>query len=355
MSRIIPILSRLSHARQPLLVVTHNGKFHLDELTALAFVKMASDLFQVDMEIKRTRDPDYMKRASLVLDVGGSNIGKYMDHHGADFRDYHPGTDYKLATAGIVWYDLKDYLLYAILGAHRHKPVVESITRETIFRRLILPVDIEDNGQGRMSHGTTLTLNEIVSGFNVSTPDQDNQFFRAFRVIQLIYKNKIREIVNTAVEDDRIFAQVINATEEDRRDGLLVLSESGPWLSTIRRHWDDTRHLKLCIYGDPINKDTWRIQTLPADRFDKFKQRCSAPLHLHGFHSGSFCDPTPLGDLMNKVIFVHANGFIGAIRGTLEDARRFARYWVSKTSTPDVYVPTMADYTFKPEEALDEE
>lgn len=336
MSRIIPILSRKTVERKYLEIVTHDGKFHLDELLAIVLVKMAARLFNVDIHVQRTRDPEVFEKADLVLDVGGFNSGKYMDHHGHMFNEFHKeAPQIKLATAGIVWLDLRDHLLYSILKKHHDNPLIENIVSDYILRKLIIPSDMEDNGLGRSYPGTPMSINEIVSSFNTSIENEDEsnlQFTKALRMVEMIVDNKIREIVHIAVEDEKIYQKILTAPADEKADGLLVMKEYMAWNASVRRHWDDTLHLKLAIYPDGRAPDVWRIQTMPGDKYDKFAQRCCAPAHLHGYSQSRAADFRNVGVYAGNIIFVHPNGHLGGIRGTLEDAKAFARYWIKHSA-----------------------
>lgn len=86
-----------------LTIATHNGRFHPDDVFAVAVLDM---VFEKKYKIKvvRTRDMEIIKKADMVVDIGGEyepDKGKF-DHHqigGADKRDN--GIPY--ASFGLVW------------------------------------------------------------------------------------------------------------------------------------------------------------------------------------------------------------------------------------------------------------
>lgn len=60
-------------------IITHNGKFHTDDVFACAILKYIFD----DINIIRTRDESIINDSdSYIIDVGGEYDGvKKFDHH----------------------------------------------------------------------------------------------------------------------------------------------------------------------------------------------------------------------------------------------------------------------------------
>ena len=67
-------------------IATHNGRFHSDEVFAIAILKK----FYSNIEIIRTRDKKLLSQADIRVDVGGrydSKTGDF-DHHQKDLLLY---------------------------------------------------------------------------------------------------------------------------------------------------------------------------------------------------------------------------------------------------------------------------
>ncbi len=62
-------------------IATHNGKFHCDEALACAMLKTLPQF--ENMPIIRTRNPDILSKAFIVVDVGGQydHATRRYDHH----------------------------------------------------------------------------------------------------------------------------------------------------------------------------------------------------------------------------------------------------------------------------------
>ena len=63
-------------------IATHNETFHADEVTASIIFSLLYD----DIEFIRSRDPEVLDSADLVIDVSGKfDLVKYFDHHPTEF------------------------------------------------------------------------------------------------------------------------------------------------------------------------------------------------------------------------------------------------------------------------------
>lgn len=321
-------IARIFQNKKQVSCGTHDGKFHTDELVAIALILQCFG-DKCAMNIIRTRDAEVLASCDIVLDVGYKNHGKYFDHHGRDFDETHPDTKFKLATTGIVWYDIKDILLDKLSLGNQPTDVRE-MALELIHKRIILPTDADDNGQfgARATGPQPMTLPEIVNSFNVSVTDNqyaDQAFAECLSLIRIILDHKFLSVVRQATEQRRILSAMLNASPQDMQDGIFVLKEAGPWISVVLNNWEDTLPFKLCI--TPGNDDhSWRIQTFPGSRYDRRSMRCGAPVWMRGYQK----NVNPLVENID-VIFVNKDGFIGAVEGTLEQAKEFARLWISQS------------------------
>ncbi len=85
----------------PIIIVTHNGLFHLDEIAAIALLAVFNKIKLDELNLIRTRDKVKIEQADIVLDVGGEYNSDYLrfDHHQMD--------NCTLSTAGLVWQWIK--------------------------------------------------------------------------------------------------------------------------------------------------------------------------------------------------------------------------------------------------------
>lgn len=346
MSRIMDIIKQVKEeGRDKLTAVTHSGRFHLDELLALSMVVTVANEHDMHITIRRTRRPEIMEISDLVLDVGYLNEGKYLDHHDAYFNEYHKDTGIKMATTGLVWNDLQEEILnWATKDIDTTiRDRVKELVAEITFTKIILPTDMMDNGQSKGNWNVSMSFEEIVCSYNDSEENSDEQFMKAFELVLQIFHNKMRDIVKTAEDDDIVVQSYHTADPVLSNQGILILPRGCNWISSIKRHWDDTRHLKVCIYPDDSAPDIWKIQTLPGDKYSRYDQRCSSPEFIKGFNRNN-AHNFPEFPHKENLVFVHANGFLGSLQGSFDDALSFAQWWVENSSTPPYVVPTEQEY-----------
>ena len=116
-------------------MVTHNLRFHVDDVFACAVLALVIEKNGGTWEVMRTRDPEPTASADIVFDVDGvyDQATLRFDHHQKGGAGTHAdGIPY--ATFGLVW---KEFGMELALD----KGVFEKIEKE-----LVEPVDAEDNG-----------------------------------------------------------------------------------------------------------------------------------------------------------------------------------------------------------------
>ena len=78
-------------------LVTHNGQFHADEVTAVALLHLFDKINLSEVNITRTRDQLVIEQADIVLDVG-----ELYDEQSLRF-DHHQIVGGSVSSAGLVW------------------------------------------------------------------------------------------------------------------------------------------------------------------------------------------------------------------------------------------------------------
>ncbi len=117
-------------------LVTHNGSFHSDDIFATATLSIVLEKEGQKFEVIRTRDPEIIKTADFVYDVGGiyDEATNRFDHHqiGGAGKDEN-GIEY--SSFGLVWKKFGAQ----ISGNEKIAKAVRD--------RLVAPIDGPDNGQ----------------------------------------------------------------------------------------------------------------------------------------------------------------------------------------------------------------
>ena len=88
-------------------MATHNGAFHCDEVLACGLLLHTLEFS--NGVIIRTRDPDFISKAHITVDVGGvyNEEKKRFDHHQSEFKDTmttsHRRYHTRLSSAGLIY------------------------------------------------------------------------------------------------------------------------------------------------------------------------------------------------------------------------------------------------------------
>lgn len=147
-----------------LVVATHNGPFHADDVLSFALIRTFLDS---EATVVRTRDKDTLAKADMVFDVGGifDCETRRFDHHQASY-------DGPLSSAGMV------------LAWLAHSGQMDKGLAAFLDKRLVTYVDDVDNGRvAPRSHLPDFTT--MVGAYNRGCgelPEFDVRFLEAARM-----------------------------------------------------------------------------------------------------------------------------------------------------------------------------
>jgi uncharacterized UPF0160 family protein len=208
-----------------MLIATHDGSFHADEVFAIA----ALGLLGEPVEVVRTRDRDAVARADLRVDVGFRDdpASGDFDHHQRGF-DRARDNGVRYASFGLVWREFGT----RISGGD---PEVADSVDET----LVQSVDANDTGQHLtqpLIDGTRpISMNGIIGGFNAqwdesATPELERERFDA--AVILARGILEREIAGAASgrRAQRIVREAIAAAADPR---VVELPVNAPWKQVL--------------------------------------------------------------------------------------------------------------------------
>lgn len=273
-----------------MIIGTHHGKFHADEVMAIAILR------QLDPGAKviRSRDPLVLQRCDIVVDV---NRSKY-DHHTAAKEYRENGIPY--ASAGLVWRDFGEEVVLRY-GADDHWQTVMN----HIDEKLIQAVDAIDNGIDLDRDSRLKTFSELIGSFNPpwnSDIDETTPFEDAVQFSSRILANYIHSEVS------RIDATgVVKAAFAERPNAsLLVLSQFCPWSDSLLE-MDSHEEVKFVIF--PERSGQYRLQVVPKT-LGSFEPRKRLPEEWAGKEG------TELVELIGRpdAIFCHPARFIAGAK-----------------------------------------
>jgi len=157
---------------QTLQLVTHNGQFHADEVTAVALLHLFDKVNLAELNISRTRDLQIIEQADIVLDVGA-----IYDLSSLRF-DHHQIVGGSVSSAGLVWAWIKQ-------TNTEHYPEIDA---------LIKAVDAHDCGVAMMPE---FSFPDIIASYNDSDPLNDvlqlSAFHKALQVALTLLKSLIKK------------------------------------------------------------------------------------------------------------------------------------------------------------------
>lgn len=297
-------------------IATHDGKFHADEVVAVAILQYLYRAMGHSVSIVRTRDPAIYNTANFRIDIGGvynHHVGSF-DHHqrqGAGFRQLVGIGEVPYASAGLIWKDFGIRFLEKLPIMNKLQKTDDPLSRpvnaiwEAVDRDFICPIDANDCGViFRQS-----PIPQVVGEMNPSwletkglreyeeTNLRLKRFYDAIEFVEEALINHISQQVSQ-YEAKRITSNVIASDNP-----VLFFPEPVPWHNTILESSNDTA--KLVIIRR--NAHRYDIQTIPTSK-QGFSNRMPLPEAWGGLN----------GEELDKVtgvkggIFCHRGLFIAA-------------------------------------------
>ncbi len=306
-----------------MIIATHSGKFHADDVWAVAVLY----ILHPESELIRTRDPAQIATANFAVDVGGvwDPPSKRFDHHQKGFDGARfSGVTY--ASAGLVWKEYGARCVAAIaqseyactLAAKEAQQIAYAIDSD-----IVQYLDMADTGAAKSAPGG-YGLSAVISGFNPNWLDEQQaenphsaeqyrqgQFLRAMEFMRDILINAVRYRVGGLLAVQRV------RESELLENGKLLFLKNGamPWTSVVRTEMPNV----VFVLSYSITEDRYLINTVPLSP-ETFKARKDLPATWAGLRDTELAALTGVQD----AIFCHNNLFICAAK-SFEGALKLAR------------------------------
>jgi len=278
-----------------MLIATHDGSFHADEVFAVAALGLLGD----PVEVVRTRDREVLAQADLRVDVGfrdDASTGDF-DHHQRDFEAArHNGVRY--ASFGLVW---REFGARVCDGDQEVADAVE----ET----LVQAVDANDTGQqltqSLIDGVHPMTVNAIVGGFNarwdegLSPAEENERFDQAAALAKGILA---REVASAASgrRAQRIVREAITAAGDPR---VVELPINAPWKQVLV---PATADALFVIYP---KRAGFGLEAVPRE-LGSFENRRDLPAKWGGLEGADLVAATGV----EEALFCHAKRFLAVAR-----------------------------------------
>jgi uncharacterized UPF0160 family protein len=286
-----------------MIAATHDGRFHADEIFALAVLK----LFFPDLEIVRSRNEKVYKKADIIVDVGHVYDPENLifDHHQRSFSiKRESGIPY--ASFGLVWKQYGE----SLCGSSQTAEYIDSV--------IVQAIDADDNGieiyETKIEGVGFHTLSDIIDSFVPRYVDDDDKvkigFDRALNFATAYMKRQIKlakELFEVALPNIRV---AIKDAEDPR---ILIFQKfDKTWLNFLSR---ESEEALFAIF--PTHRKTWAIRSVPK-RWQKFEYSKLLPAEWGGRQK----DFAGISDV-HDALYCH-NGCFLAEADSLEGADRLA-------------------------------
>jgi uncharacterized UPF0160 family protein len=285
-------------------IITHNGKFHVDDLLAVACLQILHG--PEHTEVVRSRDPEVWKTGDYVLDVGNvyDHEQKYYDHHqhgGAGTREN--GVPY--SSLGLIW-------------KHYGKEISGSEeVAARIDKEVVTSVDLADNGID-VYHTThegvhPYLIHRILVVFRPTWKEGDVHDERFMELLPIARRAIEREITSArdTIEGER-FVEEAYENAEDKR--LIIFDGPYPWYHVLGRKPEPLYVVKPKSQGT-----NWEVECV-RNEVHSFQNRKSLPEFWRGYRDEELVRRTGIAD----AVFCHNAGFI-AVAVSKEGAIALAR------------------------------
>ncbi len=287
-------------------VATHNGSFHADDVFACATLSIWAEKNGKRIKIIRSRDPEIIERVDIVVDVG--NIydpeKNRFDHHqkgGAGARE----NNIPYASFGLVW-------------KHYGEKICSKEIAETIDKRLVTPIDAEDNGVN-ISSPSELGICEYTVGDAIHNIrrglEGEKALRREFNKCLYFAEDILKGEINTAKLNMEGKKYTLEAIEKQNRPRILILDKYVQWKEAVI----DYKNIKFVVTPNRGGLD-WNIQTVRDDLSVYGSDRIKFPEEWRGVRDENL---TQISGVVGA-IFCHKGGFLAGAK-TKEAALRLAQ------------------------------
>ncbi len=230
-------------------LVTHNGSFHSDDIFATATLSIVLEKEGQKFEVIRTRDPEIIKSADYVYDVGGiyDEATNRFDHHqiGGAGKDEN-GIEY--SSFGLVWKKFGT----DICGNEK--------IANSVRNKLVAPIDGPDNGQDIYSTNfegiSPFTIQSYFFSVQPAWNEDDSKIDEVFLdCVKFAKTILLREVViaNGLFDAEEKVMEIYKNTEDKR---ILILDSHYPFDYILYKIPEPM----FIIYPRPNN--TWGIRTV---------------------------------------------------------------------------------------------
>lgn len=237
-------------------IVTHNDRFHADDVFALAVIRIR---FGDEItEVIRSRDEKIIESGDIVFDVGGVNDPdkNRFDHHqieGGGKRE----NGFPFPAFGLVWKKWGEDICESKEAA------------EILDKKVVQPIDANDNGYAFYEYNQDDVREYVpdvfLMSFGATWKEEENYDKAYLEAVDIAEKILRREIILAKHKAEAI--PIVEKIYEDSKDKrLVVLEDYLPWSGVIKDHEE-----VLYVISPTKDKSKWRINCVQEKGFQNRK------------------------------------------------------------------------------------
>lgn len=293
-------------------VVTHSGRFHPDELLAIAMLKK---YFGKIKNIVRTRDLEILEHALNDKNTILVDVGLFDDPERLAF-DHHQGTLDKFWTAedGIATPYSATGLVFDFLSKNGYMDIDQN-GLDFMKREWIVPIDAADNGV------MPCEKLAVVFGYN-RDENNDEQFMKALFMVEGILENIIYRAKQYSISVQDTVNAVKNAHIEIEDDKKI----------TIVDYTNKNIDVKFAMKINPEidffiaerENGIFGVKTAPLTTENMFSIKNKVPNEFSKLKDSGQQETLDKYALNGTVNFIHKSGFFSVVEGDFNDAKTFA-------------------------------
>ncbi|KAL0211658.1 hypothetical protein RCL1_005284 [Eukaryota sp. TZLM3-RCL] len=305
-----------------MLIATHSGKFHADDVLSVFLLKQLPQF--TNASVVRTRDSSLIASADCVVDVGAifdPNTLRF-DHHQKDFNETFPESEVKLASCGLVYRHFGKEIISNLSPQPLSPPILEILYKKMYFT-LVHEIDANDNGisgcdcserKFSVSTGISSRVANLNPCWNDESLIPDVQFNKAVEMVGSEFVDRLLYYINNWLPARTIVENSFNTRFSVHSSGrIMFLSRPCPWkehLFSIEEENGITQddNILFVLFADNSSGSSIRVSTVPVQNAAGFENRKTLLNAWWGLRDASLCDVAGLPDAQ----FVHATGFIGS-------------------------------------------
>ena len=273
-----------------MLIGTHHGRFHADEVMAVAILKQ----LYPDAIVVRSRATDVLATCDLVVDVGGG----FYDHHTTNKVFRENGSAY--ASAGLIWRDFGRKAI-TMLG---YQDGIETIFSH-VDAKLIEGIDLVDNGVHLEKDARVRGISETIGLFNPTWDTRGGEEAAFAQAVSFASQVLLQTVAHESsrVEAARRVTAAYEATHDTR---VLILNEFCPWTETLLAI---DKEEKIIFVVFPDKTGDYRLQVVPRTA-STFEPRKPLPASWAGLEHDALAAVVGVPD----AVFCHPARFIAGAK-----------------------------------------